>query len=135
MKLGQNVVCHGLVCWKVLNKKKVSGNTVFWFFPVFPSVSNLIRIFRPKLTFRTRFRKFGSNNEYWDHKKAMLNGKNGPKVKNGIFCTKKCRFFILAPNPKTKAISQYKTLRAFRIWSRICNILPNRAPRMAKRHF
>ena len=135
MKLGQNVVCLCFVCWKVSKQEKVSGNTFFWFFPVFPSVFNLIRICRPKLTFRTRFKKFGPIHEYWDHKKAMLNGKYGPKVKNGIFCTKKCRFFILAPNPKTKAISQHKTLRAFGIWSRICNILPKGAPRMAKRHF
>ena len=73
---------------KGVKTRKVSGNTVFWFFPVFPSVSNLIRICRPKLKFRTRFRKFGSIHEYRDHKKALLNGKYGQKVKDGIFWPK-----------------------------------------------
>jgi|OM-RGC.v1.039770395 hypothetical protein len=31
----------------------------------------------------------------------MLNGKYHPKVKNGIFFGKKCRFWILAKNPET----------------------------------
>ena len=44
-------------------------------------------------------------------------------------------FFILAPNGKTKAGSQYKTLRAFVIWCWISNILLNGALRMAKRQY
>ncbi len=57
------------------------------------------------------------------------------KLKTAFFAPKNAVFFILAPNPKTKAISQHKTLRAFGIWSRICNILPNGALRIAKRQF
>ena len=41
LKLGQNEVCTCLVYWKVSKHEKVSGNTVFWFFPVFPSVANI----------------------------------------------------------------------------------------------
>ena len=134
-KLGQYVVCTKFVCWKLSDWKKVSGNTVCWFFIAFWSMPNLSGIYRPKSGFRTWFWKFGANNEVWGEKKAMLNGKYQPKGKNGIFSAQKCRFLNLAPNPKTKAISQHKMFRAFGIWSRICSILPNGALRRAKWHF
>ena len=35
----------------------------------------------------------------------MLNGKTQPKVKNGIFSGKKCRFWILAKKPETNTTS------------------------------
>ena len=100
-KLGQNVVCTYFVWWKSSKQEKVSGNTVFWFFSVFWSVFNLTGSVRPKSGFCTWFRKFGANNEVWDDKKAMLNGKTQAKVKNGIFFGKKCRFWNLAKNPET----------------------------------
>ena len=88
--------------WKKLsNQEKVSGNTVFWFFTVFPSVSNIPCMDRPKSTFCTCFWKFGTIHEYWDDKKWMLNGKYSRKVKNSLFFAKKCHFWILAKKPKT----------------------------------
>ena len=65
-------------------------------------MSNLIRICRPKLKFRTRFRKFGSIHEYRDHKKALLNGKYGQKVKDGIFRPKNAVFGFWAKNQKLR---------------------------------
>ena len=124
-KLGQYVVCTKFVCWKLSDWKKVSGNTVCWFFIAFWSVPNLSGIYRPKSGFRTWFWKFGANKEVWDNKKAMLNGKYWKKVKKANFFAKKCRFLILAPKSENKAISQHKKFRDIRIWPQICNLLPD----------
>ena len=48
-------------------------------------MANLAGMVRPKLQFRTRFRKFGSNPEDSDHKKAMLNGGTLLKSQNRFF--------------------------------------------------
>ena len=125
MKLGQNEVCTYLLCKKLSKQEKVSGNTVFWFFLIFPSVANITVSEQVKLKCFDKFWILGTNPEVLDHKKIVLNGKTQSKVKEAIFFAKKCRFLILDPKPKTKAIFQYKKIIAFRICSQIVNSLPD----------
>ena len=125
MKLGQNEVCTYLLCKKLSKQEKVSGNTVFWFFLIFPSVANITVSEQVKLKCFDKFWILGPNPEVLDHKKIVLNGKTQSKVKEAIFFAKKCRFLILDPKPKTKAIFQYKKIIAFRICSQIVNSLPD----------
>ena len=85
-----------------------------------------------ELKFLAKFWMFGTNPEFWDHKKAMLNGRSQPIVKNGIFSVKKCRFWILAKNPKTNTTSlQWKNLNFHNLESDLQYV----TRRIAKRHF
>ena len=65
----------------------------------------------------------------------MLNGKNRPKVKNGIFSGKKCRFWILAKNPKTNTtLLQPKNLN-FHIPESDLQYVAKRSPQETKMAF
>ena len=66
----------------------------------------------------------------------MLNGKYHQKVKNQIFFPAKNINFGFGPKiKKTKTIFLYKKMRAFRISCQVVNTSPDRAIKIAQRHF